>query len=67
MTAARETSTVGVRFPNSLLARVDELATVAGLTRSGAVLLSVAAGIDPVTRAVTNHPATPTEETHRNV
>ncbi len=63
MTAARETSTVGVRFPVSLLARVDELATTAGLTRSGAVLLSVAAGVDTVSRAVNPHPATPSQET----
>lgn len=61
MTAARETTTVGVRFPASLLARVDELATNAGLTRSGAVLLSVAAGIEPVSRAIDAHPATPQE------
>ncbi|GEO95223.1 hypothetical protein GMA12_00120 [Kocuria sediminis] len=65
MTAPRETTTVGVRFPASLLSRVDELAAHAGLTRSGAVLLSVSAGIDPVARAVDAHPANTPQETHR--
>lgn len=63
MTAARETTTVCVRFPASLLARVDELATTACLTRSGAVLLSVVAGIYSVSRAVDAHPTTKTQET----
>lgn len=52
MTAARDTSTVGVRFPNDLLARIDNLARLAGLTRSGAVLLACSTGIDPVARAI---------------
>lgn len=63
MSAPRQTSVVGVRFPASLLARVDELATTAGLTRSGAVLLSVSAGIDPVAHAVNAHPTTSAQET----
>jgi hypothetical protein len=65
MTAPRDTKVISVRFPASLLGRVDRLAATAGLTRSGAVLLSCAAGVDPVGRAVDAHPSNTPQETSK--